>query len=256
MSEKFGIKALAVGRKDVFLLAPADIQEESGWNSRLPGDELDAHIRSLADSIKAVGVLQPITVYMRDGGAVVTDGHCRLMAANLAISEGAEIKAIPVRVEERYSNEADRTLSLLTRNSGKPLTVPEQASVVKRLMAFGWEVAEIRSKTGHTVAQMGTLVQYLQAPRDIQELVKAGSVSVTTAVNTVREQGHEAASATLAGAVEKAGAEGKKRATAKHIGKKADPLSTVDKMIAKMEDSPEKDEAVCTISRLRELLGV
>jgi len=210
------IKSLSVGRKDLFLLAPDDIHEEDGWNVRINGEELETHIRQLADSIKEIGVLQPITVYMNEGKAVITDGHCRLQAVKLAITEGAEIKSIPVRTEEKHSNDADRVLSMLTRNSGKSLSMPEQAEVVKRLLSFGWTAAEISRKTGYSRQHTGNLVAYLSAPSEVHSLVNNGQVSPTMAIAQVKKEGAGALK-TINAAVQVANNQGKSKATAKHV---------------------------------------
>lgn len=218
------LQDIAAGRKDLYMLDPLLIQEEPGWNVRLEGPDLDAHIRLLADSIKQIGVQEPLTVYMRDNTPVLTNGHCRLAAVKLAISEGAEIKAVPVRTEERYANEADRVLSLITRNSGKPLAALEQAEVVKRLMGFGWSEQEIVKKTGFSTTHLDNLMKLSAAPVAVTELVKNGKVSARLAMDTLRSDGDQAAE-TLRTAVETAEQSGKSRATAKHLPK---PVARID----------------------------
>lgn len=213
------LKDLALGTKDLFMLNPAIIQEEPGWNVRQPSAELEMHIRQLADSIKEIGVLEPVTVYLKDGSPVLTNGHCRLMAVRLAIAEGAEIKAIPARAEERYANDADRVLGMLTRNSGKPLTSLEQAEVVKRLLAFGWAEGEIAKKTGYSVTHIANLLRLAAAPAQITEMVRNGEVSARQAVKTIRKEG-EGAADVLGAALAKAREAGKSKATGKHVAPK------------------------------------
>jgi ParB/RepB/Spo0J family partition protein len=213
------IKTISVGRKDLYSLSPDDIREENGWNVRVEGDDLDSHIRLLADSIKEIGVLQPITVYMQGGFAFITDGHCRFQAVKLAISEGAEIKSIPVRTEEKTANDADRVLSMLTRNSGRSLSMPEQAEVVRRLLAFGWSSADISKRTGQSRQHLGNLETFLSAPEEVKNLVNAGKVSPTMAITQVRKEGGAAALQTINAAVVTAKTQGKKKATKKHLAK-------------------------------------
>lgn len=213
---------ICVGVKDLYSLDPRLITEKPGFNVRVENEELTAHIEQLATSIAEIGVQQPLTVYMDGDNAIITDGHCRLAATMLAISRGADIKSVPVRVEERYSNEADRTLSLLSRNSGKPLTVLEQSSVVKRLLAFGWSESDVRKKTGYSTTHIKNLIELSAAPTVIQYMVGKGQVSATQAVKTVKKDGDKAAEK-LQSAVKTAAATGKKKASAKHI----EPKSTV-----------------------------
>ncbi len=204
-------------RVDMYQIDPELITEEEGWNVRDDNDELRAHIRMLADSIKEVGVLEPLTGYLKEGKPVLTNGHCRLLAVKLARSEGAEIKLVPFRNEPKTSNEADRTLSMLTRNSGKPLTGIEQAGVIKRLLAFGWSQTEISKKTGFTPPHIGNLLTLAGAPVAVQEMVKQGKVSATLATEVVKSDGPEKATEVLKDAVGDAESKGKKKATKKNV---------------------------------------
>ena len=210
------LKDIANGVKDLYMLSPGIIIEEPGWNVRQDGPDLDAHIRQLADSIKENGVKEPLTVYMRGDSPVLTNGHCRLMAVRLAISEGAEIISIPCRVEERTANDADRVLSMITRNSGKPLTSLEQSAVITRLMAFGWSASQIASKCGFSVSHVNDLVALAGAPVAVTQMVAAGDVSATTAVKVIRKHKEKATDVLQEGKVA-AVAAGKTRVTDKHV---------------------------------------
>ena len=133
----------------------------------------------------------------------LSDGHCRLAAVKLAMSKGADIKSIPCRVEERYSNDADRVLAMIVRNSGKPLTPLEKASVVKRLVAFGWAESDIAKKTGISRQYVGKLLQMEAMPEELKGMVKEGTVSASVAVETCREHGPEEAVKVIAEAAPK-----------------------------------------------------
>ncbi len=218
------LKDLAEGVRDLFMLDPSIIQEEPGWNVRIPGPDLDAHIRQLADSIKEVGVMEPVTVYLKNDIPMLTNGHCRLMAVKLAIAEGAEIKSTPARAEERYANDADRVLGMITRNGGKPLTILEQTVVVKRLLAFGWTEADVAKKTGYSPTHIANLLRLSAAPSEITEMVRNGEVSARVAVDVMRTEGDNAPEV-LKTAVKTAQESGKTKATAKHIPK---PSTLVD----------------------------
>lgn len=210
------LRDLSIGRKDIYMLDPSTIKIEPGFNIRNEGPELDAHIRELADSIKEIGVQEPITVFIKDDAPFLSDGHCRLRAVLLAISEGAEIKAIPAMSEDRYSNDADRVLSLIVRNAGKPLTPIETAGVIKRLIAFGWDKAKISAKTG---LQRGVIDNHLilcTAPAAVEQMIVEGKVSATTAIKQLRDNPEQATSI-LEGAVATANTQGKKKATPKHL---------------------------------------
>jgi len=211
------IKDLIVGRSDLYRVDPNILNEDPGWNVRSEGAELDAHIRMLADSIKEVGVKEPLTCYIKDDVLFVTDGHCRLRATMLAIAEGAEIQSVPMKLEDRYSNDADRTLSMITRNSGKPLTQLEMAEVIKRLLNFGWLINNIAIKTGFSISHIQNMLNLSSAPDEIIKMVQDGEVSATLAQKIVREKGSAEAVEALKGAVETSKKAGKKKATEKDL---------------------------------------
>ncbi len=188
-----GIKELSVGRKDVFMVDPRILTVNDGWNVRKPSKELDEHIRKLADSIKENGVLEPLVVYLRDGKLVVVSGHCRREATLLAISEGADIKAVPVRNEEKGTNDADRIVSLITRNDGLPLTMLEKTEVVKRLLKFGWSQKEIAQKTGYSQPYIHKLLDLAESDPELLKHVKDGTISATAALDARKQLGEKEA---------------------------------------------------------------
>lgn len=211
------IKAESVGRKDLFLIEPAKIQEKPDWNVRAQTEELIAHIEQLALSISEVGVQQAITVYMEDDVIYLSDGHCRLAAVKLAMERGAEIKSIPCRVEERYANDADRVLAMIVKNSGKPLTPLEKASVAKRLVAFGWSEDEIAKKTGISKQYVGQLLQMESMPETLKGMVKKGVISASVALGAQKEYGEEAVEKIAAAVAQQPGETKKKRVTKKAL---------------------------------------
>jgi len=222
-----GIKSIAERRTDVFWLNPLYIAETPGWNVRYDNQDLRDHIRFLADSIKEIGVKQPLTVYMEGDVPTVTDGHCRLMAVNLAISEGADIKSIPVRVEEKYSNIADRALSMLVRNSGKPLEAREKAKAVKLLIDFGWPMKDICAKTGFSPSKVQDFIALLSASPVVNEMIDKGEVSPTTAARAIRKHGNKGGEEKLQEAVDKAKDEGKVKASINDVLPSEDKIAPV-----------------------------
>lgn len=223
-----GIKEIAKGRSDIFRLAPEDLHIKPEWNSREDADpENAAHIDMLAESIGAVGVKQPLTVYWEDGKAFISDGHMRYKGVIKAIANGAEIKTIPVQTEERASTEGDRIFSQIVRNSGKPLSPIEQAKVFQRLVAFGWTINDIATRAGLSRTRVDELLKLYAAPEAVTDLVKKGEVSATLAIQEVKKKG-KASAESLLDAVATAKKAGKKKATAKHVkkDKAPDPLDT------------------------------
>ena len=244
-------------------LDPAIIIEEPGWNERKEGPTLDAHIAMLMGSIKTQGVLEPLTVYVRGEEIVLTNGHCRLLAVKRLIAEGEKIELVPCRVEPKTANDADRVLSMLTRNSGKPLEPLEMAAVMKRLLAFGWDEAKIAASTGFTTVYVASLLRLNAAPEEIKGMITRGEVAATTAARVIKDQGEDAAEV-LRDAIKETKAAGKKKVTAKNLPAKALTPPAMKKLIKELKaaisetldseafydgDAPELAE------RLRALVG-
>lgn len=186
------VKAAATGRSDMFMLNPYVLTVKPGWNSRdLTAAENMEHITGLARSIADCGVQEPLTVFTEDGAIYLSDGHCRLAATKFAIEKlGAEIKAIPVKVEPRGSSEADRLASQLVRNSGKGLTDLEKAVVFLRLRRMGWDDAAIARRAGLASANaVARIVELNELPEQMKALINDGTVSVSLARDAVRKAG-------------------------------------------------------------------
>lgn len=241
-----GVSALGQ-RKDLFMIDPEKLVELPGWNVRKPGKELDAHVRWLADSIKERGVQEPLTIWMDEGRPTVTNGHCRLLAVKLAQKEGADIKAVPVRVEERYGNEGDRILSMITRNAGKPLSPLETSEVLKRLVAYGWSEEEVARKTGYGIGQTKNLLMLSSLPKDLTNPIEKGQVSASLVVEKVRKHGQEGARQAIDSAIKTAEDRGKPKATRKHFSDGPKPIPwgiwgpKLKAALSKICDTPIKD---------------
>jgi ParB family chromosome partitioning protein len=248
------LRILSSGRGDLFQINPYLIRIREGWNSREANspDNIE-HVDNLARSIAEIGIQQPLSV-MLDGDTVfVTDGHCRLLATFRAIEEyGAEIKSIPVRAENRFATEADRVLSQVVKNSGKPLTVIEMGAVFVKLVGFGWTPAQIAAKVGFkTPARVSQILDLMANSSDsIKSLVASGQVSATLASEVLRENGNhsEEAEQVLSEAVENAKAEGKTKATAKHIAEKASPKAAMKTIFESAKTIIEPGEKTTTIT--------
>jgi len=213
-----GIKEISMGRMDIFKVDPKVLQEEEGFNLREEGPELDQYIADLAAYIKNNGIPGVLTIHMKGDQAYVIDGHCRRRAALMAIEQGSELKSVPCRMVDRHDSEVDKIAYLITTNSGRPLSTMEKASVVKRLHVLTVDNKTIAGKLGMSVAYVGQLLELAAAPVEIANSVKAGEVSATLAIEEMKKDPVEAPNK-IKKAVEKAKAEGKKKATKQHIEK-------------------------------------
>lgn len=194
---KQGLASVAVGRSDLFRIDPRNLKVKDGWNCRDDYGNID----ELAASIGEVGVKEPLTVVWQNDEAWVTDGHRRLKATLQAIANGADIKSVPCKSEERHANDADRLFSQILRNSGKPFTALENAKVYQRLVGFGWTQSDIAKKAGISAARVSQVLELLTLPEPVKALVSTGQVSASLALITVKEHNGEKALAILNDAV-------------------------------------------------------
>ena len=239
------IKDISNGRTDVYKLSPNDLYIKEGWNTRdITTPENVEHIEQLSKSIAEIGVREPLKVVWEDNKAYITNGHCRFAAIKLAIKNGVEIKTVPVMVEDRFANEADRILTQIVSNSGKPLTQLEQAKVFKKLLDLGWPQKEIAAKSGMTGGRVSQILELLTLPEGVKKMVADGEVSASMAMQTVKAEGESSATKTLSTAVKAAKSEGKTRAMPKHVGERGpSPLKVIKEVVEKAFEEQRFDES-------------
>lgn len=201
-------------------LPPSLIEVEPDFNPRdMDSPEVIAHVRSIADSIKANGYDQNEIMVIRWTGerAFVRDGHCRLAAVALAASEGTATERVPVQPMARGTNEIDDAYKVLTTQTKLPLTSAGWTIQIKKLIASGQSEHEIAKRLGKPESFVTRLLDLAEAPAEVRTAVANGHVSITEAANVLREHGAEQAGAILTRATEAAKARGKTRATARDV---------------------------------------
>jgi ParB-like chromosome segregation protein Spo0J len=211
------LKEIAKGRSDIFYVDPRELQIKAGWNCRdLSTIENRDHVRELAESIAEIGVVSPLTVFREGDKIYVSDGHCRLAATLYAIHEmKAPIASVPVKTEGRSANEADYVLRQIL--DGKPKTAFELGAVCKRLVGFGWTIAEIAKRSGKSPSAINAALDLQGAAPEVQKMVASGRISASLAAKTVKAEGVAAAD-TLTKAIDHAKQRGSEKATARDIG--------------------------------------
>lgn len=215
------LKDFAEGRTDVYKIDPKKLKIKEGWNSRDFNDPANIeHVKTLAASIREVGVKEPLKVNMEDNVPYVTNGECRYRAVMMLIEQGVEIKSVPVMGEDRFANEADRLFTQFLSNSGKPFGPIENARLFKRLIDMGWAQKDIAGKSGMSAGRVSQLLELNTLPISIQQLIVEGKVSSAFALTVWKKHSGnlEAAFAELSAALEAANAEGRIRAMPKDTG--------------------------------------
>lgn len=115
----------------------------------------------LADSIKANGILQNLTVVpLADGGYTVVIGHRRLAAAKLAGLE--KLPCVIVNMDSR----AQVQTMLMENIQRSDLTVYEQAQGFQMMLDMGASVEEIAKKSGFSQTTVRRRVKLLELDHD------------------------------------------------------------------------------------------
>ena len=225
------IKDGTAKRADAMRFRIEDIHEEPGFNLRREGEDLDASIDALAAHIAAGGLVPALEVRPRDGGGVfVVDGHRRRRAYLKVADQVRDGNGdLWVPVVAFVGNDADRIARIITSAEGRALSPLEVADGYKRLIALNWTPQQIADKVGKTRQHVDQALILANANTDVQQMVAAGDVSATSAIDAVRKHG-EKAGAVLSDAVDDAKAAGKKKATASTIKGKPLPRRLVDEV--------------------------
>jgi ParB family transcriptional regulator, chromosome partitioning protein len=219
---KVAMKEAGAGSSDLWKVPPDALHILPNFNVRVRNPEYEAHVRGLADSMKAGGYKQdkPLSGYVafEDGSQkiYITDGHSRLEAVRLAIHEGAEIPRVPIVVAQAGATIEDLTVSLATSNNGKPLSPFELGIVCKRLIGFGWEIKEIAVRLTISEQYVRNLLSLMAAPLEIRQMVMEEQISASTAVVILDKHGDKALEVIQA-AQERAASKGNGKVTQRHV---------------------------------------
>jgi hypothetical protein len=219
-----------IKRADAMKVRLEDIHIEPGFNLR-DKDAVDENGMTFQESIDALaehlaegGQVPPLEVRPRaEGGVWIVEGERRTLSYRQLDAQGRlpktpnkdnpEILEFWVSVVPFEGNDADRLARVFTSNTNRRLTDLEKANGCKRLAAFGWTPDQIAKKIGMTRQRVDQLLILANAPTAVQQMVKAGEVSGSVAVDVVRQHGDDAGQV-LGGELEKAKAQGKGKVTA------------------------------------------
>lgn len=157
------------GGRELANLPIGDIRPNpSQMRQKIDEDDL----AELAESIKSLGVIQPIVVRPLEEGYELVAGERRLRAAKMA---GLEfIPAIVVNMDDVASS-----LSALVENiQRKDLSAIEEARCLADLLrTTGWTQVELAKKLGRSQAALANKLRLLQLDEDVQEMVVDGKLS-------------------------------------------------------------------------------
>src|SRR6218665_358897 len=173
---------------DVWMLQPSLIRRHPKLQ---PRDNTTEHykerVRHLADLMHANGYDRsfPLKVFAarEDDQDVLylVQGHTRLDAFDLDVSEGKDMQVIPCVTTDRGTTMEDLLVSPI-----------EKAGIVRELQGCNVGLGSIARRLGYTLAYVKSLLSILEAPREVREMVQEGKVAASVAVGTVKEHGKQA----------------------------------------------------------------
>lgn len=145
--------------------------DHNPYQTRTHVDE--AALQELADSIKATGVLQPISVRAVPGGRYqLIAGERRWLA-----SQKAGKATVPAIVRQ-VSNEQAMEMTIIENLQREDLNPIEQARAFERLSReFGLTQEQISTRTGKERSSVANFLRLLRLPEAVQAYVAGGHLS-------------------------------------------------------------------------------
>jgi len=144
----------------------------------------EQEIAELSESIKALGILQPILVRPWQGSYQIVAGERRFRA-----SQRAGLTQVPVLIKE-LSDRDTFEVALVENVQRLNLNPLEEARGYQRLMdEFNLNAQEVAARVGKDRATVANLVRILRLPTAVQEYLREGIITVghAKAILTVKE---------------------------------------------------------------------
>ena len=144
-------------------------------NRDQPRKEFDsAALAELADSIAAVGVIQPLIVRpLVNGGYQIVAGERRWRAA-----QSAGLTEVPVIIRELSDKEVDE-IALIENLQREDLNPVEEAEGYRHLMSeYGMTQEQVASRVGKSRPSVANAVRLLDLPDAILGMLTAGDLTV------------------------------------------------------------------------------
>lgn len=232
---KDAMKAAGASSGDLWKLPFGQLRIIEGFNLRVHNAAYQAKIEEYAESLVNEGWFahKPMSGLVQRDEATgenlvyIFDGHTRLLALPIANERRAAIGrelitevtviAIPSKKGKDPINMTDLTVASVQGNKSNPHTAYEYALACKRLADDGVPVGTIARRLGFSSEWVNSLLLLMSAPKELRNQVADDALTVTLAVQLLKEHGNEAAEMVEDAAAEKI-AQGKPvRITRKNI---------------------------------------
>jgi ParB-like chromosome segregation protein Spo0J len=207
-----------INRVSPFLLRPV-----RGFNARdFSQPDNQAQVERLCESIMEIGVKQPIIAKLaKDGMLEIIDGETRWRAVMRAINVyRVEIRSVPVVSPPAGLSEADLVALQNTANMNKEFHPLELAVNVRRFRDWGWSFEKIQKQAGVKEDLAKRLLDALELPAKVQQMIRANQVALTTALNEAKKAESSAdLTQTLQEGLQEATKAGRTKLLKKHINR-------------------------------------
>lgn len=132
----------------------------------------EAGLRDLADSIRAYGILQPLTVRRAEKGYELIAGERRLRAAVLAGLR--EVPCLLAQVDERDAG----FLALIENLQRRDLDYWEEAAAIARLIRrYGLSQEGAAEKLGKSQSAVANKLRLLRLPESVREIARENGLT-------------------------------------------------------------------------------
>ena len=155
-----GVREVPIGA-----IRPNPMQPRSGFDER--------EMAELVESIREIGVLQPLVVRRAGEGYEVIAGERRLRAAEIV-----GLAAVPV-VERKASDDEMLTLALVENLQREDLNPIEKAKGFRALIErFSLTQEEAAKRIGKDRSTIANFMRLLELPEAVQHVVSRGTISM------------------------------------------------------------------------------
>lgn len=132
----------------------------------------DESLEEMANSMREVGILQPIVVTKGEEGFVLIAGERRWRAA-----KRAGLGVIPAVVRE-FTGQPTLVEALIENVQRQDLTPLEEAHAYQQLLEnYGMTQEKVAERVGKSRPSISNTLRLLQLPEEVQEMVDAGELS-------------------------------------------------------------------------------
>ena len=231
LSQKYANKdtrdGIAVNK--TYLVPIEQLYLEPFYNIRNADEQ---HVEYFAQCWETGQPIPALTVIPDDKGIRILDGQHRYLGALRAADRGTPV--VRIECKDFAGDEADKIAFMVSSSQGKQLDPFERARAYTRLKNLGWTNEEIAKRVGRSVSDVQAHLSLGDVPDAVKQQINMGNISYANAIAVTREHGDDAPQV-IEQAVQEAKAEGKDKATAKHLKpKKPKP---VDRLIELLRDA-------------------